>query len=89
MIDGVVDEPSIGLHMADIPRLMAVIHRLVELEATVVVIEHNTDVIQEADWVIDLGPGGGPDGGEVIYQGPFSGLATTAGSRTGAWIAQG
>ncbi|MEC9072740.1 MAG: excinuclease ABC subunit A, partial [Myxococcota bacterium] len=84
----VLDEPSIGLHMADVPRLMTVIHRLVDLGATVVVIEHNTDVIREADWVIDLGPGGGPDGGKVVYQGPFEGLQKAKRSRTGAWIAR-
>jgi excinuclease ABC subunit A len=83
----VLDEPSIGLHMADIPRLMAILHRLVDHGATVIVIEHNTDVIREADWVIDLGPDGGPGGGRVLYEGPFDGLAQAPESRTGAWIA--
>ena len=86
----VLDEPSIGLHMADVPKLLEVVHRLVDAGATVVVIEHNLDVIREADWVIDLGPGGGDAGGHVLYQGPFAGLAAAADSRTGAWIrAQG
>jgi len=84
----VLDEPSIGLHMADVPRLLAVVHRLVDAGTTVVVIEHNTDVIREADWVIDLGPGGGPDGGEVLYQGPYEGLRGAERSRTGAWLAR-
>lgn len=84
----VLDEPSIGLHMADLPRLMAILHRLVDHGATVVVIEHNMDVIREADWVLDLGPGGGPDGGELLYSGSFSGLKDAPRSRTGAWLAQ-
>jgi excinuclease ABC subunit A len=83
----VLDEPSIGLHMADVPKLLAVIHRLVEAGTTVVVIEHNVDLVREADWVIDLGPGGGPDGGKVLYQGSFKGLAAVPESRTGAWLA--
>ncbi len=82
-----LDEPSTGLHMADIPQLMAVLHRLVDRGATVVVIEHNPDVMREADWVIDLGPGGGPAGGEVCYMGPWAGLTGARGSRTGAWLA--
>ena len=84
----VLDEPSIGLHMADLPRLMAILHRLVDHGATVVVIEHNMDVIREADWVLDLGPGGGPDGGELLYSGPFEGLKNAARSRTGAWLTE-
>ena len=84
----VLDEPSIGLHMADLPRLMAILHRLVDHGATVVVIEHNMDVIREADWVLDLGPGGGPDGGELLYSGSFEGLKNAARSRTGAWLAE-
>ncbi|MDP6944166.1 MAG: excinuclease ABC subunit UvrA, partial [Myxococcota bacterium] len=82
----VLDEPSIGLHMADVPKLLAVVHRLVDAGTTVVVIEHNLDVINEADWVIDLGPGGGPDGGRLLYEGPFEGLARVDGSRTGDWL---
>ena len=84
----VLDEPSIGLHMADLPRLMAILHRLVDHGATVVVIEHNMDVIREADWVLDLGPGGGPDGGELLYSGTFDGLTGAKRSRTGAWLAE-
>ncbi len=84
----VLDEPSIGLHMADLPRLMAILHRLVDHGATVVVIEHNMDVIREADWVLDLGPGGGPDGGELLYSGTFDGLTGATRSRTGAWLAE-
>jgi excinuclease ABC subunit A len=82
----VLDEPSIGLHMADLPKLMAIVHRLVDHGATVVIIEHNTDVLREADWVIDLGPGGGPEGGHVLYEGPVEGLKKAKKSRTAAWI---
>ncbi|PIE17018.1 MAG: excinuclease ABC subunit A [Proteobacteria bacterium] len=83
----VLDEPSIGLHMADLPKLMRVVHRLVDAGATVVVVEHNPDVMREADWIIDLGPGPGAAGGEVVYQGPYAGLLAVAGSRTGSWLA--
>jgi len=83
----VLDEPTIGLHMADIPRLMGVVHRLVDAGATVVVIEHNTDVMREADWIVDLGPGPGQSGGQVVYQGPYEGLVGAPRSRTGAWLA--
>ena len=79
----ILDEPSTGLHPQDLAGLLAVLDRLVSAGATVVVVEHNTDVIRRAGWVIDLGPGAGPRGGELLYAGPPEGLQKTAASLTG------
>jgi excinuclease UvrABC ATPase subunit len=82
----VLDEPTTGLHMQDVDNLIGLLDRLVEAGRTVIVIEHNLDVIARADWVIDLGPGGGHDGGRVIFEGPPAELVRADGSLTGLYL---
>jgi len=79
----ILDEPTTGLHFADIQRLLDVLNRLVEASNTVLVIEHNLDVIKNADWLIDLGPEGGDRGGEIVAEGKPGDVARVAGSYTG------
>ena len=62
----VLDEPTVGLHMADVEKLIGVLHRLVDAGNTVIVIEHNLDIMAQADWIVDMGPEGGVDGGNVV-----------------------
>jgi len=82
----VLDEPTTGLHFADTERLVTVLHRLVDLGNTVVTIEHNLDIIREADWVVDLGPEGGAGGGRVVASGPPDAVARSEGSHTGRFL---
>ncbi len=84
----VLDEPTTGLHFEDIRKLLAVLQRLVDAGNTVVVIEHNLDVIKAADWIIDLGPEGGDAGGEVVAAGPPEEVALEPRSHTGRFLAQ-
>ena len=82
----ILDEPTTGLHFEDVRKLLEVLHRLVEQGNSVVVIEHNLDVIKTADHVLDLGPGGGVRGGEVVAQGVPEHVATVEGSYTGQYL---
>ena len=82
----VLDEPTTGLHMADVHRLVDVLDKLVEAGNTVVVIEHNLDVIKCADHIIDLGPEGGTKGGTVVFSGTPEDCAKCADSATGAFL---
>lgn len=82
----ILDEPTTGLHMADVHRLLAVLHRLVDAGNTVVVIEHNLDVIKSADYIIDLGPEGGDRGGEVVAAGTPEEICEVAASYTGQYL---
>ena len=82
----VFDEPTIGLHPLDVRVLLGVFDRLVASGATVVVIEHDLDVIANADWVIDMGPGGGESGGRIVAAGTPEQIAADANSITGRYL---
>jgi excinuclease ABC subunit A len=82
----ILDEPTTGLHFADIQKLLDVLHRLTDAGNTVIVIEHNLDVIKTADWIIDLGPEGGDGGGQIVAQGNPEAVAQTTVSYTGQFL---
>ena len=82
----VLDEPTTGLHMQDVDNLIGLLDQLVDAGRTVIVIEHNLDVIARADWVIDLGPGGGHDGGRVVFEGTPAQLVRAEASLTGQYL---
>ncbi len=81
-----LDEPTTGLHFDDVRKLLEVLHRLTDLGNSIIIIEHNLDVIRNADWVLDLGPEGGEDGGRVVGQGRPAQIAATPGSYTGKFL---
>ncbi len=83
-----LDEPTTGLHFDDVRKLLEVLHRLTDLGNTIIIIEHNLDVIRNADWIIDLGPDGGEDGGRLVGAGRPAKIAATPGSYTGQFLAR-
>ncbi|MFN7695033.1 MAG: excinuclease ABC subunit UvrA, partial [Burkholderiales bacterium] len=82
----ILDEPTTGLHFHDIGLLLRVLHQLTDAGNTIVVIEHNLDVIKTADWLIDMGPEGGSGGGRVVVEGTPETVAAFAGSHTGRFL---
>ena len=84
----ILDEPTTGLHFADIQKLLDVLHRLTDAGNTVIVIEHNLDVIKTADWIVDLGPEGGDEGGHIVAQGTPEEVAQKEESYTAKFLRQ-
>jgi excinuclease ABC subunit A len=84
----ILDEPTTGLHFADVSKLLEVLHRLTDQGNTVLVIEHNTDVMRSSDWLIDLGPEGGDKGGSLVAVGRPDDLVRNKNSFTGQFLAQ-
>jgi excinuclease ABC subunit A len=84
----ILDEPTTGLHFHDVKLLLRVLHRLVDLGNTVVVIEHNLEVVKTADWILDLGPEGGEGGGGIVAEGTPEAVAAAEGSATGEYLAE-
>ena len=82
-----LDEPTTGLHMADVANLLALLDAMVDNGTTLIVIEHNLDVVLRADWVIDMGPGAGAEGGAVVFEGPPAALLKAAKSVTAKHLA--
>jgi len=84
----IFDEPTTGLHFDDVSKLLAAFRRLIEAGGSILVIEHNLEVIKTADWVIDLGPEGGTRGGKIVGVGPPEAIAKLPGSYTGRYLAR-
>ena len=82
----ILDEPTTGLHQHDIKKLLEILHTFVKLGNTVIVIEHNLDVIKTADWILDIGPDGGDKGGKVVYEGELEGIIKEKKSYTGQYL---
>ena len=83
----VLDEPTTGLHLADVEQLLGLVHRLVDSGKSVIVIEHHQAVMAHADWIIDLGPGAGHDGGQIVFEGTPADLAAAGSTLTGEHLA--
>jgi excinuclease UvrABC ATPase subunit len=84
----VLDEPTVGLHLADVERLLALLDDLVDSGKSVIVIEHSQAVMAHADWIIDLGPGAGHDGGRVVFEGTSADLVADRSTLTGQHLAE-
>jgi excinuclease ABC subunit A len=84
----IFDEPTTGLHFDDISRLLAAFRQLIEAGGSIIIIEHNLDVIKSADWIIDLGPEGGDEGGRIIAEGPPESIAENRESHTGRFLSE-
>jgi excinuclease UvrABC ATPase subunit len=81
-----MDEPTTGLHMSNIETILTIMNKLVDAQNTVIVIEHNLDIIKNADWLIDLGPEGGKNGGEIIFEGTPMDIIKSTNSLTGKYL---
>jgi len=84
----ILDEPTTGLHFDDVSKLLTAFRKLIDGGGSLIVIEHNLDVIKCADWVIDLGPEGGEGGGRIVAEGPPEEIAVNLLSHTGKWLAR-
>ena len=84
----ILEEPTIGLHMSDCEKLIHLLHQLVDQGHTVIVIEHNLDLLAEGDWFVEIGPEGGEAGGHIIYQGPVQGILKSKHSPTAPFLAK-
>ena len=83
----VLDEPTTGLHLADVEQLLGLLDRIVDSGKSVIVIEHHLAVMAHADWIIDLGPGAGHDGGQVVFEGTPASLVASRSTLTGKYLA--